>query len=212
MVSKGLRRRAAAAAALLALAACSGPSFHTRGLIPPPAACNVNPLAIGEGDSLGEVDKGNGCHIPNPWRMRSIGGVALENGATLNCGMVGAVEDWLKDVVQSAAQESFGEPVTSVKVAASFSCRARNGAHYGQMSEHGFGNAIDISAFTLASGRTVQVASGWSGRSDERAFLRGVDQSSCIHFTTVLSPRADRHHRDHLHLDLMQRRSGQYCR
>jgi len=39
----------------------------------------------------------------------------------------------------------------SVDVAASFACRPRNNSSGARMSEHGFGNAIDFSAFTLES-------------------------------------------------------------
>jgi hypothetical protein len=81
------------------------------------------------------------------------------------------------------------------------------------MSEHGYGNAIDIAAFTLESGRKITVSDGWRGRSDERAFLRLVRQEACADFMTVLGPGSDRHHSDHIHLDLQNRRSGNhYCR
>lgn len=204
-----------AGAALLGVAACSStPEFHTRGLVPPPAACGVNPNDIGTGAQMSPVNKGNGCQIPNPWRMSSIAGVGLINGATLNCGMVGVVGDWMSGVVQPAAQSAFGEPVTSVKVAASYSCRARNNSRGAKMSEHGFGNAIDISEFTLASGRIVAVKSGWSGSIDQQVFLREIEQEACDHFNTVLGPSSDRHHHDHFHLDLQYRKSGRgkYCR
>jgi hypothetical protein len=73
------------------------------------------------------------------------------------------------------------------------------------MSEHGFGNAIDLSEFTLASGRTVTVEGGWRGGPEERAFLRDLNRGACEHFSTVLGPRSDRHHQDHFHLDLAPR-------
>ena len=79
------------------------------------------------------------------------------------------------------------------------------------MSEHGYGNAIDIAAFTLESGRKVMVVDGWSGRPDERGFLRIVRSQACDDFTTVLGPGSDRHHRDHIHLDLQNRRSKNHC-
>lgn len=162
---------------------------------------------------MSPVSRGNGCQIPNPWRMSSLAGVRLANGATLNCGMVGVVDDWMRQTVQPAAQSAFGEPVVAVNVAASYSCRARNNSRGAKMSEHGFGNALDISAFTLASGRTVTVKDGWSGARDERAFLREVERGACEHFNTVLGPGSDRHHHDHFHMDLAYRQAGRgkYC-
>jgi hypothetical protein len=197
----------------LALAACSGgPQFSTRGLVVPTAQCDIDPYAVGEAEQLAEVDEGNGCMIPNPWRMRSLSGVSLSRPATLNCGAVEAVNDWLNGTVQTAAERHFGEKVVAVDVAASYACRARNNVRGALMSEHGFGNAIDISAFTLADGRKVAVKQGWWGPGDERAFLEDVRSGACGEFTTVLGPGSDRQHGDHLHLDLAQRRSGTYCR
>ena len=198
------------------LVACSSttPEFTTKGLVPPSASCRIDPRDIGLGEQMSPIDRGNGCMVPNPWRMSEIAGVTLRNGAVMNCGAVDVVGEWMQDVVQPAAQSSFGEPVVAVRVASSFSCRARNSVRGSKMSEHGFGNAIDIAEFTLASGRSVTVLKGWGGSSDERQFLREVRQESCDHFNTVLGPGSDRYHSDHLHLDLAHRKSGRgkYCR
>jgi hypothetical protein len=127
--------------------------------------------------------------------------------------MADPLHGWLEDQVQPAAQKSFGESVVSIDVAASYACRARNNKSGARMSEHGYGNAIDIAAFTLESGRKVTVLDGWRGGTDERRFLRGVHEAACGEFRTVLGPDADRHHRDHFHLDLQNRRNGSsYCR
>lgn len=190
------------------LTACSrGPAFDTRGLAPPSDYCPVDPRRLGQAVQLSAVDEGNGCQIPHPWRVHSVAGVELQNAAVLNCGMVGPLNDWVNGVAQPAALVAFGEPIRSVNVAASYSCRARNGKWGAKMSEHGFGNAIDLSQFTLASGRKVTVESGWRGSGEERGFLRKLERGACEHFSTVLSPRTDRHHRDHFHFDLAPRKS-----
>ncbi|MBL4646899.1 MAG: extensin family protein [Rhizobiales bacterium] len=113
-----------------------------------------------------------------------------------------ALANWVRDVVQTEASRHLGSPVVKLRVAASFSCRTRNGVKGAKLSEHGLGNAIDISEFTLADGRKINVAKGWKGRRPERKFLRAVNEGACKHFTTVLGPNADRFHRDHFHLDL----------
>ena len=47
---------------------------------------------------------------------------------------------------------------------------------------------------------------------DGRAiFFREAWQSACGPFTTVLGPEANRAHRNHLHLDLAQRKTGAFC-
>jgi hypothetical protein len=197
--------------AIAGLSACSGPEFDTRGLVPPSDYCPVDPRQLGQAEQLPPISQGNGCQIPNPWRVSSVAGVELENSATLNCGVVGPLNNWLTGVAQPAALLAFGEPIRSARVAASYGCRARNNKRGAKMSEHGFGNAIDLSQFTLASGRKVTVEAGWRGRAEEREFLRDLHRGACEHFSTVLGPRSDRHHQDHFHLDLAPRNSS-YCR
>ena len=84
-----------------------------------------------------------------------------------------------------------------------------------RLSEHGHANALDVSGFQLADGRTIDLKSGWNGERQEREFLRSVHTGACRHFTTVLGPGSDAYHSDHFHLDLAQRgKSGRslYCR
>ncbi len=122
-----------------------------------------------------------------------------------------ATANWVRDVVQTEASRHFGSPVAKLRVAASFACRTRNGVKGAKLSEHGLGNAIDISEFILADGRKISVAKGWKGRRPERKFLRAVNKGACKHFTTVLGPNADRFHRDHFHLDLARHgKAGTY--
>ena len=151
--------------------------------------------------------------MPNAWKVQSLVSVTFSQPAILNCGMADPVYGWLEDVVQPTAQRSFGESIVSIDVAASYACRPRNNQRGAKMSEHGFGNAIDIAAFTLESGRKVTVEQGWWGSSDERRFLHTVHDRACGDFHTVLGPDSGRAHRDHLHLDLQNRENrSSYCR
>jgi hypothetical protein len=80
-----------------------------------------------------------------------------------------------------------------------------------QLSEHSFGNALDIAVFTLANGRKVTVKDGWRGAPEEQGFLRDAHLAACKHFGTVLGPGADAFHYDHFHVD-MRRRNSTVCR
>jgi hypothetical protein len=172
----------------------------------------ITPSVLGVAEHLHAIDEGNGCQVPNPWLIHAVASVKFSQPATLNCGMAYPLNDWLQNMVQPAAQRDFGESVVGVDVAASYSCRPRNNQSGNKMSEHGYGNAIDIAAFTLESGRKVTVANGWRGGSDESAFLHVVREEACQDFMTVLGPGSDSYHRDHIHLDLQNRPSGQhYC-
>ena len=213
-----LRKFIAVAAVAAVLAGCGGSStkktsFDTQGLRAPEGSCSVKPSRIGLAEKIRDIDEGNGCEIPNAWRVQSLGSVSFSRAATMNCGLADPLNGWLENDVQRAARKNFGEEVVSIDVAASFACRARNHKQGAKMSEHGFGNAIDIAGFTLESGRKVTVLDGWRGGRDERRFLASVHEAACGQFRTVLGPDADRHHRDHFHLDLQNRRSGSsYCR
>lgn len=135
-----------------------------------------------------------GIRAPNEIKLSPQANVQREVGL--------ATADWMRNVVQPAAKKHLGSEVVKLRVAASFACRTRNGIKGAKLSEHGYGNAIDISIFTLANGKKVSVAKGWKGRRSERLFLRAINDGACGHFTTVLGPRADKFHQDHFHLDL----------
>lgn len=141
----------------------------------------------------------------------SSGRVSLKPAATLQCSMLPAVDHWIATVVEPAARRYFGANLVEIKVAASYSCRPRNGIWGERLSEHGHANAIDIAQFYLSDGTRVSVKEGWNGSSAEQAFLREVHSGACRGFTTVLGPNADSYHRDHFHMDLARHgRDGTY--
>jgi hypothetical protein len=198
------------------LAACSDDTpikrFETKGLIAPAAACAADPSRLGEAEKVSDIDMGNGCFVHDAYRVQSLAGVSFNHPDTFNCGVATTTAHWLENTVQPAAENAFGERVVGVDVASGFSCRPRNNVRGAKLSEHGMGNAIDISAFTLASGRKVIVQQGWFGDRDAKGFLRQVRSEACGSFKTVLGPGSDSHHKDHIHLDLQNRRSGSnYC-
>jgi hypothetical protein len=128
--------------------------------------------------------------------------------ATLACPLVSALDRFVSDSVQPAATRWFGQPVVGIKQISAYSCRGMNGDSNAQISEHAFGNALDIAAFTLANGRTIIVKDGWRGTPEEQGFLHDVQGAACTLFTTVLAPGSDANHDDHMHVDLMRRSSG----
>lgn len=144
------------------------------------------------------------CGALRPFAVTAAaqGWVQLRPHALLRCQMVPAVDRWVERVVIPAARHYFGAAVVELKVAASYSCRPMNHVDGARLSEHGHANAIDVSGFVLADGRTVDVRSGWSGALAESSFLRDVHRGACGVFTTVLGPAYDANHRDHFHLDL----------
>jgi len=136
------------------------------------------------------------------------GRVLMKPAALLRCPMVPQVERWVRNTVEPAARYHFGSPIVEMRVAASYACRPINHRHGAKLSEHGYANALDVSRFKLANGRTITVKAGWNGDSAERGFLRDLHKGACKTFTTVLGPNYDRAHRDHFHMDLARRGRG----
>jgi hypothetical protein len=132
---------------------------------------------------------------------------AVSPPATLACPIVSALDKWVSESVQPAALRWFNQPVVEIKQISSYSCRQMVGAGP-HISEHAFGNALDIAGFILADGRKVMVKTGWNGAPEEAGFLHDVQGAACNVFTTVLAPGYNVYHYDHIHVDLMRRASG----
>ena len=137
----------------------------------------------------------------------TAGPVALKPTATLACPIVSALDKWLAEAVQPAAMRWFGARVVEIKQISAYSCRGMNGNSRAHISEHAFGNALDVAGFTLADGRKIVVKDGWKGLPEEQGFLRDVQGGACQIFNTVLAPGSNVFHYDHIHVDLMRRSS-----
>ncbi len=143
-----------------------------------------------------------------PQMTAAIGPATLTPAATLACPIVSALDRWVSDGVQPAAMRWFGAQVVEIKQISAYSCRGMVGAGGSGVSEHAFGNAIDIAAFTLGDGRRITVQEGWYGTPEEQGFLHDVHLAACDNFTTVLAPGYNAAHYNHIHVDLMRRASG----
>lgn len=166
-----------------------------------------------------EVDGKGSCGIERPLKVNAFerGIVAVTGGdVVLGCMMTNAMERWIRESVQPAAQARFGMPVTEVLTMGTYSCRPRNNRHGEKLSEHAFANAFDVAGFRLADGRTIRVKSDWRrGDPASQAFLREALISACGYFTTVLGPGSNRLHEDHIHIDLARHNAAgtsRYCR
>jgi hypothetical protein len=159
-----------------------------------------------------EVDGPGICGLTKPFKVTALqgGAVSFNATATLDCPMVAELDAWLADTVQPAAQARFGQRVAQINSMGSYACRGMNNQRGAQLSEHSFGNALDIGGFVLADGRQITlVRDWWRGDEQARAFLMDVHRGSCGHFSTVLSPGSNAFHYNHIHVDLaMHGRSG----
>jgi hypothetical protein len=165
------------------------------------------------------VDRNSGAAEPRPplpslgpprgpMVTGTAGPVEVNPPATLACPIVAALDQWIATAVQPAALRWFRQPVVEIKQISAYSCRGMNGNPNAHISEHAFGNALDIAEFHLADGRVISVQHGWRGAAEEQGFLHDVQSAACNQFDTVLAPGANVYHYNHIHVDLMRRASG----
>ncbi|WP_292670292.1 extensin family protein [Mesorhizobium sp.] len=146
-----------------------------------------------------------GCSIPYPIALKTLGkSLDISPETELNCQMAEAAARFAIDIIQPAAKAELGANLKSVSQASAFVCRQRHGG--GKLSEHAFGNALDIASFTLSNGRKIDV--GPVPPEKDAKFLNAVRKAACGPFKTVLGPGSDADHSLHLHLDLAPRRNG----
>jgi hypothetical protein len=227
-------RREAETSCLQAGAVKEGPAVAMLKAIDGPGACGIDhPLrvaALGEPALMSFAEEATSAHQAAPidaqWRA-SIRAViepvplarsgraaatarpaAVTPAATLVCPMVSALDRFVSETVQPAAMRWFNQSVVTIKQISAYSCRGMNDNPFSHISEHAFGNALDIAAFTLADGHTISVKTGWRGTPAEQGFLHDVEEGACAMFTTVLAPGSNAYHEDHMHVDLMRRSSG----
>jgi hypothetical protein len=145
------------------------------------------------------------CGMTHPFKVSALdnGAVSVKKAVTIDCSMIPALDSWLAGDVQPSAQARFGSQVTELEAFGGYSCRSVDNISGAQLSEHSFGNAIDIAGFRLADGRKISIVQDWR-RADtqEAAFLHEIHGGACRYFTTVLGPGADIFHYNHFHLDL----------
>ena len=147
-----------------------------------------------------------GCVVANPVLLENLGEtIGLAPDALLDCPMGLAAARFMRDVATPVAKRELGSDLASINHASAYVCRPRNGTE--KLSEHAFGNALDIASFKLKDGRQVDVKAG-AADSAEQKFLDAVRKAACGPFKTVLGPGSDPDHTLHFHFDLQPRRSG----
>ena len=129
-------------------------------------------------------------HVPLGWPRdptvtASVGPVEVKPTATLACPIVSALDQWITTAVQPAALHWFRQPVVEIKQISAYSCRGMNGNPNAHISEHAFGNALDIAEFVLADGHKITRAiwlarrARGAGISARRAARRLPDSPPC---------------------------------
>jgi hypothetical protein len=132
-------------------------------------------------------------------------GIRYNSAPIVSCGMALGMAR-LETVLNEEAQRYLGQKVARIEQGGTYNCRKMS--RFALVSEHSYGNAIDIRSVTLKSGRKLTILHSF-GKVDappkrpEALFLRAVanrlyDEGA---FSVVITPFFDALHRDHIHLD-----------
>lgn len=160
------------------------------------------------------IDPKNGCGIARPVTVsRLASDIQLTPEATLRCETALRLQRWVREAVVPATRAVMpAKRLAGLEQASGYVCRNRNSAPNGKISEHAFGNAIDIAAFTFSDGSRLEIAPREKDASATGALQRAAVATACLYFTTVLDPGSDVAHENHLHLDVKMRTNGyRYC-
>ncbi|WP_127145046.1 extensin family protein [Pelagibacterium montanilacus] len=167
-----------------------------------------------EGEVLEPIAEGT-CGISTPIRIGAvmIAGrrVELTGSPVISCAVGETLAQWAGEV-DAFAHARTGARISALRTGPGYQCRLRNRASTGFVSEHGLGNAVDITALEMDDGSAISVLDDWERGSDaDPARVLGfAHDAACGRFTTVLGPEANALHADHFHFDLGCH--GQSCR
>lgn len=152
----------------------------------------------------------NGCGVAAPYEISAVADtVAIKPPAIIACETAIALAGWVKAAALPYGEKLPGNPaLTGLQNASGYVCRGRNNNPAAKLSEHALGRAIDISAFLFEDGSRITVEPRQRTGKPQEAYQKAVRFAACLHFTTVLGPYSDANHRDHLHLDIAERRGG----
>jgi hypothetical protein len=147
------------------------------------------------------------CGIENPVLVSGLpNGVGVAPALLMGCPAAEGISRWMGEVVTPEAERQLQSVPTKLLIGTSYECRdQRNGE---KLSEHAFGNGLDVMGLEFAKRAPVTI--GKHGEdSPEATFEMAIRKGACPIFNTVLGPGSDADHGNHLHLDLRQRK-GDY--
>lgn len=140
------------------------------------------------------------CPVQTPVKVSQVE-VPLNHPVTMSCLLAEQLDAFERGAVQKLAMDDLGHYVVRIDHLGAYSCRANTSRH-DQLSEHGYGLAIDISGFRLSDGTIVSVEHDWSKPGPRSAFLHHLARAACGYFSVVLTPDSNADHFNHFHLDL----------
>lgn len=180
------------------------------------AACREELSGLGAKFTVPDMAAAEGqCKVVNPVQISAIatpvGTVSFPGAPTLNCVFAKQFTSWVADIAAPVVQAHTGETLAAISTGPGYECRNRNGDSTGKISEHAFGNAVDIASFNLPGKKNLPVSNVTKTGSAESRWLMALRISACGYFTTVLGPGSNEAHAEHYHFDLgLHGKTGSY--
>jgi hypothetical protein len=149
----------------------------------------------------------NACSVQDPVLVSALpDSISVSPASLMTCPTAESFVRWAKEIISVEANRHFQSAPTKILIGTSYQCRnQRSGS---KLSEHAFGNGLDIMGFEFAKRGPLTIGTHAAGSSEE-TFQSAVRKGACSIFTTVLGPGSDAAHGDHLHVDTRARK-GDY--
>lgn len=144
------------------------------------------------------------CIVETPVELSATRGKAIITfppGLVLDCPFALSFAKFAADVAQPLARFHLDQDIARITTGPGFTCRRRNSAPDGKLSEHALGKGVDIASFTLADNSTFGVQAAANLKPAQAKFQETLRQAACGAFTTVLGPGSNEAHATHIHLD-----------
>ncbi len=151
------------------------------------------------------------CGLPSPIRLNGLESqrapqLLFDPAPTTSCRMAQAMQRWFDEIVQPQAKAYLHATIVRMSTLQGYDCRSRYDDPTKRLSQHAYGNALDVSEFVTAKGERIALADAWGAGDERAAFLRHIHDGACQIFGTVLGPEANDAHKNHFHLDMTERR------
>ena len=114
------------------------------------------------------------CNVQNPVKLLATPTTSLNQPVTISCSLAHSLGAWLAEI-----------EAKSISHVGGYNCRKIAGSPF--MSQHSYGNAIDITGID-----GVEISEKW----------KGPAKLACKYFNNVLTPETNKAHAHHLHLDM----------
>jgi hypothetical protein len=175
-----------------------------------PARCKAALAAVGARfEPMSDQPTGaGGCGWHDAVRLSALNGVTLARPTLLTCPLAASLALFDRQVLQPTARETLGSDVRGIDHVGSYACRNLYSREGSARSRHATAEAIDVTGFRLADGRSVTLADDWA-KGEEGVFLRRLQERGCRYFGMILGPDYNPAHRTHFH---MQEGGTGFCR